>query len=409
MNLELRSLKREELRDFLESCEIAFGETVSDEQVASFEQVAEPDRLLAFFDDGRIVATAGAYSFSLTIPGGTVPAAGVTTVAVLPTHRRQGLLTEMMKTQLRDVRDRREPVAVLWASEDAIYQRFGYGPATLQASFNIDRTRTALRDDSPPQGRLRFVSKEEAARVFPAVYDPVCRRTPGMYARSESWWVNHTLRELPEDGKDAKPYFRVLLEVEGRPAAYAVYEVEQSWEQGATAGFLRAKEVVATTPRATREIWRFVFGVDLIKTITSDGFFLPPDHPLLLMLLEPRHLRFTLLHGLWLRVVDVPAALEARSYAADGAVALGISDGMFEENSGIWQLEARGGEAAVRREAGEPELAMGIEELGAVYLGGFSFAQLARAGRIQELRNDAVDRADALFRTDRAPWCAEIF
>ncbi|MDQ3952991.1 MAG: GNAT family N-acetyltransferase [Actinomycetota bacterium] len=407
MQIRLGGIEPRDARRFLEVTEAAFGAGLPDDVFEDIRHTFEAGRALAAFDGETMVGTAGAYSFRLTVPGGEVDCAGVTMVGVVPSHRRRGVMSALITQQLRDIAERGEPLAALWASEDAIYGRFGYGAATVQALVNVPRHRATFLDGSPIDGTLRLVDRDEAVKVFPTVYDRVRVETPGMFRRSELWWRHRVLRDPTRD-EEGGPFFRTLLEQDGEPAGYAVYKVHHRWEQGVSRGNVELREVMASTPRATRDVWKFVFGIDLVESVRSTGFFLPYDHPLQLMLAEPRYLGFLLSNGLWLRVVDVAAALTARRYSGTGTIALEVRDPLFADNSGTWCLDVDGGRATASKTSGDGDVVLGITELGALYLGQFTFAQMLAAGRIAGTR-DAIARADDLWRTRVAPWCAEIF
>ncbi|HYP21955.1 MAG TPA: GNAT family N-acetyltransferase [Actinomycetota bacterium] len=406
MEIRLRGIEPGDARKWLGVTEVSFGAGLPDDVFEDLRHVVETDRSIAAFDGDTMVGTAGAYSLKLTVPDGEVDCAGVTMVGVLPTHRRRGVMTAMMTQQLRDVAERGDPLAALWASEDAIYGRFGYGPATVQGLIDVPRHRATFLDDGPIEGTMRLLDRDEAVASFPAVYDKVRPTRPGMFHRSEKWWRHRVARNPTSD--EEGPFFRALLEQDGEPVAYAVYRVQQKWEQGVSRGSVILREVMAATPRGERDVWKFLFGIDLVESVGSPSFFLPSDHPLQLMLAEPRYLNFLLSNGLWLRVVDVGAALEARGYSADGTITLEVHDPLLEGNSGTWRLEASGGRAKATKTGGEGDVRLGIAELGALYLGQFTFTDMLAAGRI-EASPEAVERADAMWRTARAPWCPEIF
>lgn len=406
MEIRIRGMEPGEARRFLEVTEASFGAGLPDDVFEDLRHVIETERAIGAFDGDTMVGTAAAYSLRFTVPDGEVDCAGVTMVGVVPTHRRRGVLRTMMTHQLRDVAERGEPIAALWASEDPIYGRFGYGAATVQALIDVPRHRASIVDDAPIAGRLRLVEQDEAVSTFPDVYERVRPVTPGMFRRSETWWRHRILRNPTRD--EEGPFFRALLEHDGQATGYAVYRVHQKWERGVTAAHVDLREVMAATPRAQLEIWKFLFGIDLVESIRSTSFFLPHDHPLRLMLAEPRYLGFLLSNGLWIRVVDVGAALAARGYSSVGSISLEIHDSMLDGNSGTWRLEADGGRGTATKVTGDGDVRLGIAELGALYLGQFTFAQMAAAGRI-EGTPEAVARADDMWRTNVAPWCPEIF
>jgi predicted acetyltransferase len=328
-------------------------------------------------------------------------------VGVLPSHRRKGILTKMMKIQLDDARARGESVAVLWASEDLIYQRFGYGMASVQGQINVERNRAAFLRDVGPIGRTRLVDIDEAVKILPSVYDRVAETTPGMFARSPEWWRHHRLRDPEDRRRGGGPLWRAVLEIDGRPEGYALYRVFSNWDGGVNTGYTHVEEAMGTNAQATREVWRFCFGIDLMERVKA--WLLPPDHPLMLSMPEPTRLRFAQVDTFWLRLVDLGPALEARSYMGHGAVTFEVIDAFCPWNAGRWNLTATDGVGRVDQASGDPGLLMDITDLATTYLGAFSFTQLVRAGRVTELEDGAAARADALFRTSFAPWCPEIF
>ena len=408
MAIELRPVSKDEIDDFLVAAEVAFSDDMKPEERDRFRRVLRPERTLAAFDGGAMVGTAGAFDFTLTIPGGRVPAAGVTVVGVHPTHRRRGILTSMMKRQLEDSRAAGEAVAVLWASESGIYTKFGYGLAAEIASIDVHRAHTAFRSVPADFGTTRLVSHEEALDILPGVYDRVCAETPGMFNRTRDWWDAHRLADPESRRRGFGPLYRVVVEKDGVAEAYALYHAKGEWDDdGIARGTLDVEESMATSLDAERTLWKFLFGVDLVDHVQA--YFIPVDHPLKFILSDRRHMRMRVRDSLWLRIVDVSAALEARSYAVEGRLVFRLEDSFCPWNDGVWELDAAPAKAVVRTTDDEPGLSLTAEDLGAVYLGGSTFAQLKRAGRVLELHGGAVEVADDLFRTATAPWCPEIF
>ncbi len=393
-----------ELREAMRSIGQYFGSWPSDEQAERWLENFELERMHGAWDEGRIVGGAGAFSFELTVPGRrTLPAAGVTVVGVYPTDRRRGVLRRLMRAQLDDVRERGEPLAALWASEETIYGRFGYGKASHQGEIEVARDRTAFARPLERRGTMRIVPLEEAHDPLSAVYDRIRLSTPGMFARAESWWRERTLADPEERREGAGPKRCVVIELDGRPAGYALYRHKQSWDGGTSTGRLMIIEAVADGPQATAELWRFLFDVDWIASVQA--WLLPPDHPIFFLAAEARRLRFRMGDGLWMRLVDVGAALSGRAYAGDGELVLELTDAFCPWNKGRWRLA----DGAAARTDAEPDLRLDVRALGSAYLGGFTFAELARAGWVEEAREGALARADALFRSDVHPWCPEIF
>jgi predicted acetyltransferase len=404
MDIEVRPCASvEELRDALNAISHYFGQENQLEQAERFAQLIEVERMHAAFDGDRVVGGAGAFTYCMSVPGGgLVPAAGVTVVGVLPTHRRRGALSAMMRAQLEDCRTRGDLVAYLWASESTIYGRFGYGLASRIGAIRLGRDRAGFAQPFEQRGTVRLVGLEEAAGTFPALYDAVAAQRPGMFQRSKAWWETRKLFDDP-GRRQGGPLNRALLELDGQPAGYALYRVQQDWQNGFSKGAVTISEVVTPTAEATRELWRWLLDFDWTSEFVAD--LLPLDHPLFLLLAEPRRMQFTLNDGVWVRLVDVPGALAARGYAAADPVVFEVADALLPENGGRWHVSSEG----VERTRAAADLKLDVAQLGSVYLGGFDFAGLARASRIEELKPAAAARADELFRTAAEPWCAEIF
>jgi predicted acetyltransferase len=378
-----------------------YFEPPSEGMLDRFEQILPYERMHAAFAGGEIVGGAGAFPFDVSVPGGSLPCGGVTAVGVYPTHRRRGVLRAMMDEQLRDLHEREQPLAALWASEETIYGRFGYGLASWAGELRVERPWNAFAQPLEREGRVRFVEPEEAARLFPPVYDAFRARRPGVHARSETWWRLRQLR-LPEE-QAASPKRFVVLELDATARAYAVFRTHPHWESGSSAARLEVQEAIGATPQATAELWRFLLDVDWMAVV--EARLVPPDHPLFLLLAQPRRARYRMGDGLWVRLVDACAALSGRAYDADGRLVLEVRDAVCPWNDGRWRLE----DGTCARTDAEPDLALDVAALGAAYLGAVPFAQLREALRVEELRDGAVARADRMFAWRPLPWSPEIF
>ncbi len=380
-----------------------FGGEPTGEHVERFRRVLPLDRIHAAYDGTTAAGAAGAFPLELSVPGGSVACAAVTVVGVSPTHRRRGILTQLMRTQLDDFRERREPIAALWASEGPIYGRFGFGLASFGGEVEIPRDRSAFALPYAREGEARFLEVEEALDLFPPIYDAVREETPGLTSRSRDWWETRVLLDPEGRREGGGPHRRVLIDLDGEPAAYAIYRHFPKFEQGSSVGVVRVVEALGTTPAAVKSVWRYLLDIDWAASISAS--LLPVDHPLLLLLGEPRRIGFRLSDALWVRLVEVGAALSARSYTAAEPVVFEVSDAFCGWNEGRWRLE----DGRAERTDGEPDLRLDVQALGSAYLGGITFRALERSGWVEELREGAIARADALFRTDVAPWCPEIF
>ena len=402
MSLAYRTPAEDELRSVLTTTYAAFGEEMKDEDFERDRRVMPLDRVLAAWDGDVPVGVTASWPFEVTVPGGLVPAAGVTWVGVLPSHRRRGVLTELMRRQLDDVRARHEPLAILWASEAPIYGRFGYGITAPETSIDAERGAFRLRDDAPARGRVRLVTREEAARLLPPLYDSRRRERPGLVSRSEDWWREYVLAD-PEHWRDgASPKFYAVLEIDGEAQGYALYRVKPKWEAGSPRGELRVVEAFTTSSETTAELWRFLFGIDLVERVKHSR--LDPSWALFLMVADPRRLHLSIAEGLWLRIVDLGAALAAREITDGEPVVLEVTDALLEQNEGRWEIGPE-----CRRTHAEPDVAIDVADLACTYLGAFTFERLAAAGRATELRPGGLARATARFATPIPPYCPEGF
>ena len=355
----------------------------------------------AAFDGDEVVGGAGAATFELSVPGGSLPCAGVTVVGVYPTHRRRGVMRELMRAQLDDAHARGEPLAALWASEETIYGRFGYGMASWIGEIELRRESGGFARPFERRGTVRFVDTEEAARLFPPLWDMLRTQRPGVFSRTPEWWRTRPLR-TPEEEK-AKPRRYVVVEVDGDVRAYAVYKVDPGFEAGVSTSTLEVVEAVGADPQATAELWRFLLDIDLIAAVKVR--LVPPDHPLFMLLAHPRRARYRTGDGIWIRLVDVGAALAGRRYLGAGSVVLELRDEFCPWNAGRWSV----GAGRTERTEEAAELALDADALGSAYLGAISFAQLRDGLRVEELVEGAVARADAIFGWRPLPWCPEIF
>ena len=411
MGWEIRPSTAEEIPDLVRADSAAFGHQPTEAQISSARAFLEADRALVAVDRGRVVGGAGALTLELTVPGPTpVATAGVTYVGVLPTHRRQGIMTALMARLMDDARRRGEPLAALLASESTIYRRFGYGVAVRHGAVEIERCHARMRRPVEISGRLRMIDRQEMAEALPPIFDRYRRRQPGEVTRSASYWDRRL--EDPEAVREgASARFAVLWEGsgDGDPAGYATYRVKSNWDDGLPAHTLAVEELVAADPEVRAGLWQYCFGVDLVKTVAA--WNVPVDEPLAWMLEDPRRLRVTgLMDFLWVRLLDVEAALSARTYGSDAHLVVDVADPSRPTSAGRYRLTGGGGgPAECRRTDASADLALDVADLASAYLGAVRFTTLARAGLVSELVPGALARADSLFACAPAPTCSSTF
>ncbi|WP_406629911.1 GNAT family N-acetyltransferase [Amycolatopsis sp. WGS_07] len=385
---------------FFSTVQAAFGRYWPESAGSGILGAYERERsLVAYTPDGRPVGTAGAYSFDLTLPGDVVvPAAGITAVGVLPTHRRQGVLRAMMQEQLADVRARGEFVSALLCSEAVIYRRFGYGPATHTEQLTVERHRTAFaapRGVAPENGSVELLRRADCTDLLEEIYDRYRRTQPGALSRPHRWWslgAGH-----PPTGPEPR-YLAVHRDADGVANGYASYLVTDTT--------LTVDELIATDDAAFTAIARFLLEHDLVKQIKF--LHLPPGNPLRWQLADLRAAQPVETDWLWVRLLDVPRALTTRGWFTDGSLVLDVTDPFLEEH-GRYQLTVRDGKAECVRTDLAPDLSLDVSDLGSIYLGGTLPSVLARAGHVRAHHGEAASRADALFRSNRIPHCVHWF
>lgn len=408
---EIRFVEPDELRDYRDAIGFGFGfdpTDSTDEDVEHFEAVNPLETSIAAFDRGHIVATFGSYDLDLTLPGGaTVPLAGTTHVTVHPTHRRRGILTEMMRLHLDQAVERGQPLAGLWASEERIYGRFGYGPATFGQELSI-RDYTVDGPAPDPAISVHPLTPEEASSILPGLYERRRPEVAGYLVRPDSWWEHRYFPDPPTRARGASRQRYVVAERDGEPIGYLSFRLRPlaPWEEGRT----QVVELLATDDDARRALWHFATNVDLYRNVA--WWNAPMDAPTLIEVDRFRQVGRRVMDALWLRPLDVPSLLEARTYERDGLVEIGIED-RFGPAGGRYRLEVVDGKGRCERlagdaDTGEADVTMAVEELGRLLLGGVSAVTLRQAGLIAG-DGPAVDRLDDLVTTRTAPHCPEVF
>ncbi|WEB42587.1 GNAT family N-acetyltransferase [Streptomyces yunnanensis] len=409
MTTELQPLRDADWDAWYDKLDVAFGGVPEGpERRAWWRAVTEVERAFAVRDGGEIVGTGGSFSFGLTVPGGAeLPVAGVTLISVQPTHRRRGVLRSMMRHQLTDVHARGEALAVLTATEPAIYGRFGYGPATQEMRMTVDTVRLAAPDlPGVADVRLRLVDPAAAVAACERVYAQLVPTRPGMLARRPHWERLPVLD--PESERNGAGQLQcVLAEVDGEVRGYARYAVKPDWDHTGPRGAVLVRHLDALDPVAYAALWRYLFGIDLTASVVARGR--PVDDPLLHLVADHRRCDLGVREALFVRPVDVGAALAARTYRRPVDVVLEVADDLCPWNAGRWRLSGDERGAVCERTTDPAELALSVRELGSAYLGGFTLSALAGAGRVRELRPGALAAVSPAFGSDLAPWLPHAF
>ncbi|MGH3488980.1 MAG: GNAT family N-acetyltransferase, partial [Actinopolymorphaceae bacterium] len=374
----------------------------ADEQ--DFERARfEPDRSFGAVDGGEVVGHTCAYSFAMTAPGGPLPVAGVSMVGVLPTHRRRGVLTALMRHQLTTLHETgAEPVAALTASEPAIYGRFGYGMAAEAASVDIPRAHRALRA-VPGSGEvtLRYADKDKALDVCAELREAIVAGRPGMFRHTEPWRRGE-IADPASTRHGASPLRCVLAERGGSVTGFAYFRTKPSWNQRGPDGTTLVERVHATDPASYAALWGFLLDQDLAATTTCRR--LAVDDPLLSLLVDIRQAQLKIRDGLWARLVDVGRALASRTYSAPVDTVIEVRDSFCGWNSGRWHFAGDATGASCGKVTREPDLVVDVADLGAAFFGRPALRQLGAAGVVDERTRGSLAAVCRAFRHDPLPW-----
>ena len=396
-------------RSFLDAVVLGFHDDYNAEEHWDLDRrLFEWDRSFGFKAGGRWVATCGAFTRMMTTPGGSVPVAAVTVVTVAPTHRRQGLLTQMMQHQLQDVARRGEPVALLWASESLIYGRYGYGSCAPRLVVS-GRTRSTafLPHVAPADGWIEEPTKEEYGAVVPELHARLLPERPGALDRQPVWWERE-LFDAKDDREGASALrFALRYDADGDLDGYCHFRVKGDWDFQGPAGEVQVVELDAASGAARAALWRHVLDLDLVRTFRA--WDVPVDEPLRYLVADQRAIKTEVADATYARIVDLPRALAERCYSTDLDVVIGVSDPLLPRNDGAFRIEGGLDGARVTRDRRKPDLSIGIRELGSIYLGGTSLQMLAGAGLVTERAPGSVAAVTRAFDWPRRPFCPDGF
>ena len=398
MSLLIRTIAADEIDAFVRAFSAVFGGAPDAQDLARARLRLECDRSFVAVD-GRdeVVATAGAHSFAMWLPGGgRLGCAGITLVSVRADHRRRGLLTGLMDRLLQQARERGDAVAALWASETPIYGRFGFGPAIPTVEITLDRDHAALHLRGPVE-EVTLVDSTVARAAFPAIRAQVSATRPGLLARPPGFW-DSLLDEDPTPPSSSGPRQHALLP----DRAYAIYRLRPDWTAGAPTGKVVVSELHATDPEAAAAMWRFVTDVDLASSTVAGRR--PVDDPVLAMVVDQGRARVAEDWPLQVRLLDLARVLSTRTYHSDGSLVLDVRDPQLPDQAGRWHLEVSGGRGSCCRTDRPADLRLDIAALSTVVLGGARTTQLAAAGRVRDDGSGMAAHLDRLLATDVAPW-----
>ncbi|MFI1102666.1 GNAT family N-acetyltransferase [Streptomyces melanogenes] len=409
MTVDVRALDPADFDQWYGVVERVFGATPEDPELEEFwRTVIDPARCLAAYEESTVVGTTQTFALPISVPGGGfVPTGAVSAVGVAATHRRRGILTSMIRSQLDVLREEGVPLAVLTASEPGIYGRYGFGLATQQMSLEIDSSR--VRVEVPEGGddvTLRYASLAEAASVCEDLYGRAVGTRAGMFLRTPGW-ERHPLLDPAGMRDGGSPAQCVLASRGGEVVGYVRFHTKPVWDAAGPKGVVTLRDINADSPAVYGALWRFLCDIDLMSTVKAGNR--PVDDPLLHLVSDVRRCGVRVRDGLYVRLVDIGAGLSSRSYSSPVDLVFDVSDSFCGWNAGRWRLSGDGKGAVCSRTADAADAALSVRDLGAVFLGGVSLSALASAGRVRELREGALTEASAAFTTPVAPWLPHGF
>lgn len=406
MTIDVRSISSEQLPSFRQAQLVGMGLDPSSDDIEAVRGVFELGRSQVAFEGKRIIGTLGCVGFQLSLPGGIASMAGTTNVAVLPTHRRRGVMRKLMMHHFGDARDHGEYMLGLWASQSSIYGRFGYGAAAQLCDLSVEAQRVRVAAPHAEKLMITLEPIEKAEQPIVEIYEQARRNVPGMTSRSPQWWRWRRFHDPPSRRGGASSYLFAIARDGSRPVAYAQYRRSSCWREGLPEDELILHELVGLTPRSEIALWNYLLSIDLVSHVRAPNC--PRDQLLSECVDEPRRVKQRYEDSLWIRPLKISDMLAARTYRHLGKIRIHVQDDCLPEVGGTFQLDGGPDGAECRRVEGSADISLDVSTLGRLVLGGSRATTLARVGLI-EGDHPAVRTMDSMFLADRSPWCPDKF
>jgi predicted acetyltransferase len=409
MTIDVRVVREDEFDAWSDAIDIGFHEPKSRGDGPRRRKAWDAARCTGAFDGAKPVGTFRSVELQLTVPGNSsVPMTGVTSVTVMPTHRRRGVLSRMMSFEFAAARERGEALAGLYAAEYPIYGRFGYGAAVEGATWELDARAAKFVRDLP--GTVEVVDAQEARSIAPQLYEELRAVTPGAVTRSEKVWDRFLGFWRREGDDSAKSELNAVLRDDGgRAVGYARYKVgSDNWVHSRPDNALKAMDLFALNVDYEARLWKFLADHDWVSRVIGEETRRADE--LWRDLLVDRRAVWITEHweGLWVRVLDPVAALSARRYEVPGRFVLRVVDGDGYAD-GTFVVEGGPDGAACKPTTESPDVTLPVGVLGSILLGGPTASRFALLGMLEEHRTGAVAGLSAMFHTAIAPWAPTSF
>ncbi len=407
VSVEVRTVTEDEVEAFTTAFRLGLHVgRPADGEAAARRRRMDLDRTQAAFDGDDVVGTFRSFGSDVALPGGgRATASAVTQVAVAPTHRRRGLLREMMGRDLRAAQERCEVLAILIAAEYPIYGRYGFGDATEHVTATIDADTARFVGDADVS--LALVGDERLRAIGPGVFEARRSRQPGEIERPD-WWWDLSLGIVASPGFEPTANRHVVAhDAAGEPVGYVSYHVEEVWEQRLPRHRLVVDDLVGATPAVEARLWRYCCEVDLVRTVHAADRSVAD--PLVWFLDDARAVRQSdRSEFLWVRVLDPVGAWSGRVLRVEGDAVVDVVD-PDGPAAGRYLLEGGPDGCRCARTTRSADVRLSVADLGRLLLGGASPVALAAAGRLDEQRPGAALRLDALVGWPVAPFCSTWF
>ncbi len=390
--LEMRAITPDEFEAWARAESRAHSNRLADDPT-ELAQRFDLSRSIAVFEDGKIVGGSHSHLLEMSVPGGVATVAGVSNVAVQPTHTRRGIMTNMMRYQLDGIHERGESIAALFATESVIYGRFGYGVGSIHESWSLERHHNAYARSVDSAGRIVFLDPAEIVDRLPEVFRLGAAGRPAVFQRAMHHWRRESRLPEHEQGGPGGLFYAAYIE-DQRIDGYVMYRSQRP--------ALIVNELMATTPKANAALWRFCFDMDLMER--TEAVRRPVDDPMPWLLADPRRLQRSTRDALWVRMVDVAAALQLRRYLTDDCIKLKVQDTFCPWNDATYDLDGSPEGVHCRATTAAPDLTVTVASLSSAYTGAASFTTLAQAGLVEEHTPGALLRANRMFAVHLKPW-----
>lgn len=406
--LSIKKINTTNIKDFAKAEAIPYTSDSTDYYIKRLKMLADPKRALALADNDKIIGTANSFSEYISLPTNkSSKVAAVSYVSVQPTHRRQGILSEMMKLQLNQIYSQyKEPLAILWPSETAIYGRFGYAP-TREKHYKISKHNAKFisgLNDYPLETKI--LNKKEAINSYLEINNNLMNKRPGVMKLTKKW-AERRIEDLSSKYLSTGPSYFVGIYDANKLVGFVTYTIEGSNEYGNMPSSLNIWDIIYINDKAAINIWNYCLNIDLVDEIYAKG--VPEDDVLESLLISPGSLNARVTTGFWIRIVDVIKALETRSYNEKGKLIFNLSDSIINQNNNTFLLDTKNQNPTCKISTESPDIEITINGLSEIYLGTFNLNNLIASQNLKIINKKIINFINRAFKENNTPFCPMHF